>query len=1154
MSDFYKLQIINKLDLTLVGSGNKKTFRNIIPEIDFSAIHKKKIKMKKMNSKNTIILLTPRIWVIRYLLFYLLTGTMTITLSYGQYGGSTCDLAQSAPISFTVGTPFIHGNDTLFNKGNDYNSINTTLISSFSPTYLNGPDYVYYFTATTQGSITIKINYEGALTRCMSVSLFEAGTGFSLGTQIAGSYDVLGAGQHPGVLTIGNINAGTSYYIVVDGHNGWLNNAIKSLYSIEVFYNPVSPPCTNLGFENGNFDYWYGTSGVVQNCINPLAVHANYCPADYGTTTAQHSIITGGVDPFGGFPRVFEGNYSAMIGDSTVVGGKGGQLISSFEVNPASNFFTLNYAMVVADGQHEDTVQAFIKISMFDQNGSAISCGDYLAIAGDESLGFTESPSDTAVSFCQWQTVTTDLSGYMGQNITIVVTVGDCSELGHFAYAYLDCSCTAVELITSGCSPLNLSAPLGFDSYLWFPGGETTQTIENISAATYCCEMTRNSCTINICKDVIIEPFSYTLATVNSDCSGLDNGSVSINVSGIPNFSYYLSEGSSVNNTASTSFSINSLAEGTYSVTLTDGLGCTYIDTFEILNNYEIATMYIIDQDVSCFGYSDGIAIVSTDNLNPPYTFLWPDYSSSNVNSNLSAGIHNVTISDNTGCTSSLSVEMSEPDELVGLVTDIDTTSCFDSCDAYAQITVNGGTAPYYFLWPNGETNSFSNNLCGGLNYVNINDSNGCELIQPVLVEQPQALSVLLPEDYFLCNLDKTPISAVISGGTYEYTYYWSTSSTDSVITVSPYTTSTYWLTITDANGCVGTDSVEIGVYPEIVLEVSSDLDTVCPNTPVIISGVIYGGSGVPYTVMMNDSLVELPMVYYPNGTELLLFVASDSCSNLATDSLLLTTYPVYVPEFSSSTQNGCQPLEVEFSLANYCSECTYLWVFSDGINTYQTTDPNPSHTFMQNGNYNLTLHVSNEYYCVDSFYFENIVQVFPNPQAAFYPDPETMDIFNSVCSFSNQSNGASHYYWDFGDGSHSSLQDPEHRFFSSGSFWVELVAFTDKGCSDTIGMYVYVNDIFTFYAPTAFTPDLNGFNDIFRVFGMGIDNSTFNLYIYDRWGEVIFQSSDIEQGWDGTVKDRLAKAPIGSYVWLATFKDLMGRIHEYSGIINVLK
>ncbi|PLX06254.1 MAG: hypothetical protein C0596_17420 [Marinilabiliales bacterium] len=841
--------------------------------------------MKTNNSTIKIVLLNLRIQLICFLLLGLLFGNTIQT--YGQYGGSTCQSAYNSPIHFTIDDPFYCENQTIYEQGNEYNSANTAILNSFSPTYFNGPDYLYYFTANSTGSVTINIRYENSTTESMSVSLFDAGYGYSLGNHITGSYDVSSYSHQPGVLTIGNINAGDSYYIVIDGLLTSIDSLENSQYSIEVFYNIISPPCTNLGFEEGNFSNWYGTSGKVQNCANPQAEHANYCTTEYGLNSPQHSIISEGLDQFGEFPCVFEGSYSAIIGDGTENGSNGAQLITTFEVSPESSYVTLNYAMVVNDGHHEHTGQSFIQISMYDQNGASIDCGNYLAIAGAEGLGFTESEVNQYVTYCEWQSVPTDLSDYIGQNITIHVTIGDCIYGAHFAYAYLDCSCEPADLVTSDCYPLNFSAPSSFDSYLWFPTGDTTRTIEDVEAGTYCCEVTRNSCILNICKEVIIEPLNYDITTTNSDCEGRNNGSATININGgIPNYSYFWSDSTSLMNTTLTSCTMDSLESGIYYASLTDGLGCDYFETFEILNNYEIGTNYILNQNVSCNGYSDGMVTIQPDNLHPPYSYFWPDSTHLATNSNLSAGSYIVTVVDDTGCLTNLDVEISEPD-------------------------------------------------------------------------------------------------------------------------------------------------------------------------------------------------------------------------------------PLFEPQFNSSRLYGCEPLEVHFNLSDYSSEYTYQWNFTNDESFFQMNGTSSIISFTEGGNYNLTLFYQDTNSCVDSIYLGNLVRVYPKPDVSFYPYPERMDILHSDCEFTNLSDGAIYYFWDFGDGANSSIESPEHHYNSVGSYYVELIAFTEKACSDSIGVYVHVDDVFTFYAPNAIIPDNNGINDVFRVFGTGIDIETFDLYVFDRWGEQIFYTSDIEQGWD---------------------------------------
>lgn len=115
------------------------------------------------------------------------------------------------------------------------------------------------------------------------------------------------------------------------------------------------------------------------------------------------------------------------------------------------------------------------------------------------------------------------------------------------------------------------------------------------------------------------------------------------------------------------------------------------------------------------------------------------------------------------------------------------------------------------------------------------------------------------------------------------------------------------------------------------------------------------------------------------------------------------------------------------------------------------------------------------------------------------------------------------------------------------------MVVYPDKGCVDTVKGNVVVEDVYTFYAPTAFSPDDDQINDGFKLFGNGIDESTFNIQIYNRWSEVIWESNNFNEYWNGKVKDGKI-APLGTYTWLAKFCDFNGILHEESGVVNLIQ
>ena len=148
-------------------------------------------------------------------------------------------------------------------------------------------------------------------------------------------------------------------------------------------------------------------------------------------------------------------------------------------------------------------------------------------------------------------------------------------------------------------------------------------------------------------------------------------------------------------------------------------------------------------------------------------------------------------------------------------------------------------------------------------------------------------------------------------------------------------------------------------------------------------------------------------------------------------------------------------------------------------------------------------------------------------------------------------------YYWDFGDiassANNSTLPNPAHSYENAGTYSVWLVAFTSEGCRDTVMHQIYIEGEFAVYIPNTFTPDGNGLNDIFQPKGVGIDESSYKMYIFDRWGEIIFTSTEFKKGWDGKVKGTDTFAEQGVYTYKILVKDYLGNIHPYVGHVNCL-
>jgi gliding motility-associated-like protein len=182
-------------------------------------------------------------------------------------------------------------------------------------------------------------------------------------------------------------------------------------------------------------------------------------------------------------------------------------------------------------------------------------------------------------------------------------------------------------------------------------------------------------------------------------------------------------------------------------------------------------------------------------------------------------------------------------------------------------------------------------------------------------------------------------------------------------------------------------------------------------------------------------------------------------------------------------------------------------------------------------------------------------ILVYPNPEASFTADNFSTSVIDPVFHFENTSVNATAYTWNFGNGTSSTLENPTQTYPEViGYYLVELIATNNSGCVDTVSNFVYVEEETIFYVPNSFTPDGNEVNNVFQpVFSEGYDPDYYSLRVFNRWGEVIFETTEVLEGWDGTYKGYMSQD--GTYVWSLSFKaattDLM---YRYEGHVTLIR
>lgn len=260
-------------------------------------------------------------------------------------------------------------------------------------------------------------------------------------------------------------------------------------------------------------------------------------------------------------------------------------------------------------------------------------------------------------------------------------------------------------------------------------------------------------------------------------------------------------------------------------------------------------------------------------------------------------------------------------------------------------------------------------------------------------------------------------------------------------------------------------------------------------------------------------------------------------------------------PVFSVSDEviEGCPTLDVamELSTADKTDVVDYFWDLGNGTTAEGSA---VTGTYVTGGQKKdiLIRAVSSLTGCSDILLLKDKVSVFSVPEADFSPDPAEAFITNPVVSFENRTEGAEKYEWDFDDGNFSEHENPEHKYDKMGLYEVSLLAENEHGCRDLAVQTVSVG-FDKVFPPTAFSPNAQKEEDReFRIFAEGIVNEGYKMLIFNRWGEVVFESANSEKGWNGSMKNG-NMAPAGIYPWVIQYSDFLGKKHKQQGTVTLI-
>jgi gliding motility-associated-like protein len=386
-----------------------------------------------------------------------------------------------------------------------------------------------------------------------------------------------------------------------------------------------------------------------------------------------------------------------------------------------------------------------------------------------------------------------------------------------------------------------------------------------------------------------------------------------------------------------------------------------------------------------------------------------------------------------------------------------------------------------------------------------------------------------------------------------QHTFFnWSTNDTTYAITLVLY----------DNYGCSDTITRNVTVFanPIAGFEVTPQTQS-WPNATIDITNTTVGGDlGATWNMNDGNFLYEMnPGSYtYEQWGEytIQLVVSNGSCSDTTYRNIEILP-PSPVANFEGPAQ-GCVPLTVQF---NNLSENAVVstWSFGDGN---QSTAENPIYTYYQPGIYTVTLTVVGPDGSSDVMTQEQIIYVYANATASFAVTPTNVSVPGEPVYCLNLSANASSYIWEFGDGETSTEENPLHYYQEEGDYDVTLIAVNVNGCSDTLTLenLIHANDVGTIEFPNAFSPNVlesnGGYynvnsldNDVFFPVHKGVEE--YKLQIFNKWGELLYESTDIAKGWDGYYRGQLVKQDV--YAWKVEARFVNGQKYEKAGDVTVI-
>ncbi|MFZ4399073.1 MAG: PKD domain-containing protein [Bacteroidales bacterium] len=732
-------------------------------------------------------------------------------------------------------------------------------------------------------------------------------------------------------------------------------------------------------------------------------------------------------------------------------------------------------------------------------------------------------------------------------------------------------------------------------SYYWDFGDGITSSLKNPihlynSSGTFSVKLiifNSNGCCDSISKNISVSSKPSADFSVGSICSGfpviISDSSLNV-VSSINTWLWNFGDGDSLF-IPSPSFYLPTISHaynypGSYIIKLTVG-NSVCIDT--ISKTIEVYSIPVAGFTVpnNCLGDTSKFTDFSVASIYPINSWVWNfgDGLFSNLQNprhkyNYS-GIYQVTltITDAHGCSNSIQKTIRIFSLPIAEFTS--NIAPFPSSTQFINSSIANSAAIINWNWDFGDGIGFNNLQNPIYNYLNIDtfytqlivtDTNGCKdtISHSVIVCSP-----FIQANFSFNNACENSYtffsdSSFISNGNGIQTWSWDFGDASTSILKNPkhqYVNPGIYnvqLIITGIFGVTDTIFKTVTVYPKP--HADFDNSGVClgvnktfTNLSTIQLGNIINwnwdfGNGA-YSNTLNHITVYNNFGYY----NVKLIVNSDmGCSDSIIKLINIAALPVV--SFTSDITEACNSANVIFTSTAMVDSgfiTTWNWNFDDGVSSLMNNNQ-VGHTFQSTGSYNISLKAISNKGCENSLIIPNMIVIHPNPKAIFSITPSITSVLNSKIFFINNSTEAANWNWSFGDGDSSKVHSPIHTYIQEGTYFPKLKVKSDYGCSDEIIMKVVILEEATFYIPNAFTPNNDGYNDVFIPLSIDFSKGKFEMMIFNRWGEMVFHTEDYNNGWNGSRNGEIC--PDGVYIWKINYTDALGRSQKETGHLTLIR